>query len=323
MFSAGDRLPVGVEAFPGLEPNDLVLWIESRRALVAGDSLIDRGNGFEFPADWANKGVPPEQILAGLRPLLELPGRARAPDPRSAHRPRRARARARVTLRPPDDQRPAGGHMSGYTVAQLDQIDEVSDGRCPWRPIRQHFGILSFGANAFTAREAGDRLINEHDESEEDAHEELYLVQQGRARFELDGEQVDAPARHVRLRKSRREADGVRRGAGDDAHRARRDAGEGVRAERLGVLGAAQPALRGRQVRRDRRPRRRAHRGPSGVPRPDLQRRVLREPRGAEGRRDRAPRPRDRRVPAVPIDGGRRLRLRSGPRRAAFKELMG
>ena len=84
--------------------------------------------------------------------------------------------------------------MSGYTVAQLDEIDEVSDGRCPWRPIRQHFGIMSFGANAFTAREAGDRLINEHDEAEEDAHEELYLVQQGRARFELDGEQVDAPA---------------------------------------------------------------------------------------------------------------------------------
>jgi tetratricopeptide (TPR) repeat protein len=84
--------------------------------------------------------------------------------------------------------------MSGYTVARLDQIDEVSDGRCPWRPIRQHFGIMSFGANAFTASEAGDRLINEHDESEEDAHEELYLVQQGRARFELDGEQVDAPA---------------------------------------------------------------------------------------------------------------------------------
>src|SRR6476646_19650 len=87
-----------------------------------------------------------------------------------------------------------GGSMSGYTVAQLDQIDEVTDGRCPWRPIRQHFGILSFGVNAFTGREAGDRLINEHDESEEDAHEELYLVQQGRARFELDGETIGAPA---------------------------------------------------------------------------------------------------------------------------------
>ncbi len=56
-----------------MEPNDLVLWIESRRALVAGDTLIDRGRGFEFPADWANKGVPPEQILEILRPLLELP----------------------------------------------------------------------------------------------------------------------------------------------------------------------------------------------------------------------------------------------------------
>jgi glyoxylase-like metal-dependent hydrolase (beta-lactamase superfamily II) len=74
VFTAGDRLPVGVEAFPGMEPNDLVLWLESRRALVTGDTLIDRGNGLEFPTDWANKGgVPAEQILEGLRPLLELP----------------------------------------------------------------------------------------------------------------------------------------------------------------------------------------------------------------------------------------------------------
>jgi glyoxylase-like metal-dependent hydrolase (beta-lactamase superfamily II) len=79
VFKAGDRLPVGIEAFPGMEPNDLVLWFESRRALVAGDTLIDRGNGLEFPADWAEKGaiaergVPPEQILETLRPLLDLP----------------------------------------------------------------------------------------------------------------------------------------------------------------------------------------------------------------------------------------------------------
>jgi glyoxylase-like metal-dependent hydrolase (beta-lactamase superfamily II) len=73
VFRAGDRLPIAVEAFPGMEPNDLVLWIESRRALVAGDTLIDRGNGLEFPTDWANKGVPPEEILEALRPLLELP----------------------------------------------------------------------------------------------------------------------------------------------------------------------------------------------------------------------------------------------------------
>jgi glyoxylase-like metal-dependent hydrolase (beta-lactamase superfamily II) len=73
VFTAGDRLPVGVEAFPGMEPNDLVLWVESSRAIVAGDTLIDRGNGLEFPADWADKCVPPEQILQALRPLLDLP----------------------------------------------------------------------------------------------------------------------------------------------------------------------------------------------------------------------------------------------------------
>ncbi len=73
VFRAGDRLPVGVDAFPGMEPNDLVLWIEARRALVVGDTLIDRGQGFEFPADWANKDVPAEQILVGLQPLLDLP----------------------------------------------------------------------------------------------------------------------------------------------------------------------------------------------------------------------------------------------------------
>jgi glyoxylase-like metal-dependent hydrolase (beta-lactamase superfamily II) len=73
IFRAGDRLPVGVEVFPGMEPNDLVLWIESCRAIVVGDTLIDRGQGLEFPTDWADKGVPPEEILAGLQPLLTLP----------------------------------------------------------------------------------------------------------------------------------------------------------------------------------------------------------------------------------------------------------
>jgi glyoxylase-like metal-dependent hydrolase (beta-lactamase superfamily II) len=73
VFRAGQRLPMGVEARPGMEPNDLVLWIEGQGALIAGDTLIDRGNGLEFPADWANKGVPPEQIMETLQPLLGLP----------------------------------------------------------------------------------------------------------------------------------------------------------------------------------------------------------------------------------------------------------
>ena len=84
--------------------------------------------------------------------------------------------------------------MSRYAMAHLDEIDEISDGRCPSRPVRLHFGITSFGVNAWTGHEAGDRIINEHDEAEEeDGQEELYLVQHGRARFELDDERVEAP----------------------------------------------------------------------------------------------------------------------------------
>jgi hypothetical protein len=82
--------------------------------------------------------------------------------------------------------------MSGYAVAHLDEIDEIDDGREPFRPVRHHFGITAFGVNAWTARDAGDRIINEHDESDE-SNEELYVVLRGRATFELDGERVDAP----------------------------------------------------------------------------------------------------------------------------------
>jgi tetratricopeptide (TPR) repeat protein len=84
--------------------------------------------------------------------------------------------------------------VTGYAKAHLDEIGEISDGRCPSRPIRLHFGITSFGVNAWTGREIGDRIINEHDEADENGEEELYLVQHGRARFEIDAERVDAPA---------------------------------------------------------------------------------------------------------------------------------
>src|SRR6058998_85685 len=86
------------------------------------------------------------------------------------------------------------GLMSGYTVARLEEIDELNDGREPFRPVRHHFGISSFGVSAWTARDVGDRIINEHDESDPGSDEELYLVVGGRAAFELDGDRVAAPA---------------------------------------------------------------------------------------------------------------------------------
>jgi mannose-6-phosphate isomerase-like protein (cupin superfamily) len=84
--------------------------------------------------------------------------------------------------------------MARFAVARLDQIDEIDDGRCPFRPVRHHLGIMTFGVTAMTARSDGDRLINEHDEAEPDSSEELYVVMSGHARFEVDGELADAPS---------------------------------------------------------------------------------------------------------------------------------
>ena len=84
--------------------------------------------------------------------------------------------------------------MEKFAIARLDDIEEIDDGRCPFRPVRHHFGIMTFGVNAMTARSDGDRLINEHEEAEPESSEELYVVVSGHARFELDGEVQDAPA---------------------------------------------------------------------------------------------------------------------------------
>ena len=72
-YSAGDRLPVGVEAFPGQKPNDMVLWIEGRRTVVAGDTLVDFGDGLHINPRWLDPDVTREQVVDRLRPLLDLP----------------------------------------------------------------------------------------------------------------------------------------------------------------------------------------------------------------------------------------------------------
>src|SRR5215210_6096536 len=59
-------------------------------------------------------------------------------------------------------------------------------------PVREHLGIHAFGINAYTPGEDGT-LINEHDESEA-GQEELYIVLNGQATFEVDGKTIDAPA---------------------------------------------------------------------------------------------------------------------------------
>lgn len=72
-YRVGDRLPEGAEAFPGREHNDLVLWIPSYGAVICGDTLVDFGAGLEIYRDWLREGVNREQVVEGLRPLLDRP----------------------------------------------------------------------------------------------------------------------------------------------------------------------------------------------------------------------------------------------------------
>jgi quercetin dioxygenase-like cupin family protein len=81
----------------------------------------------------------------------------------------------------------------GYEIAHVDELEElpINQGEFVWRPVRRRFGISAFGTNAYTAK-AGQRIVEEH--SEQDGHEEMYVVLRGRATFTLGDDEVDAPA---------------------------------------------------------------------------------------------------------------------------------
>jgi mannose-6-phosphate isomerase-like protein (cupin superfamily) len=80
-------------------------------------------------------------------------------------------------------------------IVHLDEIEAIpGPGTLTWRPVRAHLGLRAFGTNAYTAANLGDDVVEPHDENPDLAHEELYFVARGRARFILDGESFDAPA---------------------------------------------------------------------------------------------------------------------------------
>jgi tetratricopeptide (TPR) repeat protein len=76
-----------------------------------------------------------------------------------------------------------------YETAQLADLEGPSG----WSPIRRSLGVQAFGINAWTAHEAHEAIILDHDERSSH-HEELYLVTAGRATFTVANEQIDAPA---------------------------------------------------------------------------------------------------------------------------------
>src|SRR3954464_4005175 len=129
-----------------------------------------------------------------------------------------------------------------WQVARIDELEAlpVDQEGLVWRPVRRRFGIQAFGANAYTAAKAGDRVVEEHTETT-NGHEELYFVAEGSAHFTVDGDEFDAaagpfPRRGRRGRRGgghvrrRRAADPPRRGrqrARHDDRGLRRQAGGG------------------------------------------------------------------------------------------------
>jgi mannose-6-phosphate isomerase-like protein (cupin superfamily) len=83
--------------------------------------------------------------------------------------------------------------MADYAIAHLDEIEEFRDAGAHYRPIRHHLGVTAFGVTAWTAHTAGDVVVNEHDEDDPTADQEVFLVLHGHAVFEVGGDRVDAP----------------------------------------------------------------------------------------------------------------------------------
>jgi hypothetical protein len=75
-----------------------------------------------------------------------------------------------------------------WRAMRLDELER----RGSFITLREPLGIHSFGINARTAGEDGT-LINEHDESGS-GQEEVYVVLDGTATFEIEGETLEAPA---------------------------------------------------------------------------------------------------------------------------------
>jgi AraC-like ligand binding domain len=84
--------------------------------------------------------------------------------------------------------------MARWAARTISEVPNVTDGDADdpdWHPLQHFFGLTAFGANVFVARREGQTLVEEHDERRS-GQEELYLVLDGEADFELDGERVHA-----------------------------------------------------------------------------------------------------------------------------------
>ena len=82
--------------------------------------------------------------------------------------------------------------MTRWLVSSIADLPVVSDGEPDdpvWHPVQHALGIDTFGANVFVARTADQLLVEEHDERDS-GQQELYLMLEGSAVFDFDGEEA-------------------------------------------------------------------------------------------------------------------------------------
>jgi hypothetical protein len=84
--------------------------------------------------------------------------------------------------------------VTGWALSSVDAIPTVPGGEADdpdWHPVQHFFGLTTFGANVFVATRGHETLVAEHDE-QASGQQELYLVLDGAADFELSGDHVHA-----------------------------------------------------------------------------------------------------------------------------------
>ncbi|HTE58915.1 MAG TPA: tetratricopeptide repeat protein [Solirubrobacteraceae bacterium] len=82
-----------------------------------------------------------------------------------------------------------------FRTLRIDELDPIEVAGVRWHPVRHALGVRGFGVNAYSAS-AGEDVVEDHTEADDagDGHQEMYVVLTGHARFEVDGEAIDAPA---------------------------------------------------------------------------------------------------------------------------------
>lgn len=90
---------------------------------------------------------------------------------------------------------------AGYVHLSLDAAEPLrpphDDVPQRWLPLRSLLGVSAFGINAWEGAQAGDVVVEPHDEATDDGtpgHEEIYLVLRGAADFTVGDDTFPAAA---------------------------------------------------------------------------------------------------------------------------------